>query len=462
MINCGTSLLPLSFTLSGSHSVLLQDPDGAYSQLIRLQESGKKQEQKDLNHSDSARRSFSVEFAASPMISISEKSFDERIGSPASEKLQLPQAVPLSRLARLNSPEIPILLLGCISAVAHGVITPIFGTVFAAMIRIFYEPKEELTRDSKYWALVFVVLGVASFFTSPMSTYFFAVAGCKLIMRIRSMCFEKVLYMEIGWFDEAEHSSGAIGSRLSSDAASVRSLVGDTLSLIVQSTATAVAGLVIAFKASWRLSLLILAMFPLLGVSSYIQLRSVQVFGGKSKKRHEEASQVVSDAVSCIRTVASFSAEEKVIQVYNKKCEGPIKAATKQGLISGLGFGISFFCFFLLYAVCFYFGGYLLDHGKVFCALSMTAVGISQTSFLAPDVGKAKSSAASIFKLLDQISKIDSSDNSGKTLENVRGEVEFQHVSFKYPTRPDIEIFRDLCLTIHSGKVILNVNYSIN
>lgn len=94
----------------------------------------------------------------------------------------------------------------------------------------------------------------------------------------------------------------------------------------------------------------------------------------------------------------------------------------------------------------------------MFFALSMTAVGISQTSFLAPDVGKAKSSIASIFNLLDQKSKIDSSDNSGKKLRNVRGKVEFRHVSFKYPTRPDTHIFRDLCLTIHSGKVMLHAS----
>lgn len=72
----------------------------------------------------------------------------------------------------------------------------------------------------------------------------------------------------------------------------------------------------------------------------------------------------MSDAVSSIRTVASFCAEEKVMQLYKKKCEVPIKAGIKQGLISGLGFGISFFFFFSVYAVSFYVGGVLVDHGK--------------------------------------------------------------------------------------------------
>jgi len=72
---------------------------------------------------------------------------------------------------------------------------------------------------------------------------------------------------------------------------------------------------------------------------------------------------------------------------------------------------------------------------------------------LVPDSAKAKTAAASIFAIIDRKSQIDSSDDSGITLEEVKGEIELKHVSFKYPTRPDIQIFRDLSLTIHSGKV---------
>lgn len=86
----------------------------------------------------------------------------------------------------------------------------------------------------------------------------------------------------------------------------------------------------------------------------------------------------------------------------------------------------------------------------------MMAVAISQSGALAPDSGKAKSGAASIFALLDQRSKIDTTDNSGTVLENVKGDIEFQHVSFKYPSRPDVQIFKDLCLMIQSGQVNYN------
>jgi ATP-binding cassette, subfamily B (MDR/TAP), member 1 len=90
---------------------------------------------------------------------------------------------------------------------------------------------------------------------------------------------------------------------------------------------------------------------------------------------------------------------------------------------------------------------------QVFFTLNMAAVGISQSSSLAPDSAKAKCAAMSILAIIDRKSKIDPSDDSGLELEDVKGEVEFHHVSFKYPSRPDVQIFRDFCLTIHSRKV---------
>ncbi|KAI9196906.1 hypothetical protein LWI28_028001 [Acer negundo] len=451
----------------GSHSELLKDPDGAYSQLIRLQETRREFKQNAVTYPDSARRSFSVP-SATPRFSISERTPAKPYDTPACGTSQQPQEIPLTRLIYLNSPEIPVLLLGAIASVANGVIVPIFGVLLAAIVKTFYEPEDELKRDTKFWALMFVVLGVASLFATPLSMYFFTMAGCKLIKRIRSMCFEKVVYMEISWFDEAEHSSGAIGARLSTDAVAVRSLVGDALALLVQNIATVVAGLVIAFKSNWQLALLILALFPLMGVSGYIRWKSMKGFSKNAKKMYEEASQVASDAVGSIRTVASFCAEEKVMQLYQKKCDGPIKAGIRQGLISGLGLGLSFFFFFFVYAVSFYVGAILVDRGKatftevfhVFLALTMSAVGIAQSSSLAPDVSKTKNSAASVFRILDQISRIDSSKDSGMTLGYVKGQIEFRHVSFKYPTRPDIEILRNLSLTIRSGKTVALVGES--
>jgi ATP-binding cassette, subfamily B (MDR/TAP), member 1 len=281
----------------GSHNELLKDPEGAYSQLIRLQEANR-QDKSDRKGDSGAHggKQISINKSASRRSSrdnSSHHSFSVPFGMPlgvdiqdgSSNKLcdEMPQEVPLSRLASLNKPEIPVLILGSVASAVSGVIFPIFAILLSNVIQAFYEPPHLLRRDSQFWSSMFLVFGAVYFMSLPVSSYLFSIAGCRLIRRIRLMTFEKVINMEIEWFDHTENSSGAIGARLSADAAKVRGLVGDALQLVVQNFATLVAGLVIAFVSNWELSLIILALIPLIGLNGWIQMKFIQGFSADAK-----------------------------------------------------------------------------------------------------------------------------------------------------------------------------------
>ncbi|CAB4303787.1 unnamed protein product [Prunus armeniaca] len=464
----------------GSHSDLIKDPEGAYSQLIRLQEVNKESEQTAEAQDKSEITTKCFRQLSQRMALVRSLSRNSSVGSKRENNtlqsdpeapalpLEQPPKISMHRLAALNKPEIPVLLIGTVAAIITGVMIPIFGLLLSKVVKTFYEPPRQQKKDSEFWAIMFMTLGAASLLVIPAREYFFSVAGSKLIERIRLICFERVVHMEVGWFDEAENSSGAIGARLSADAALVRALVGDTLAQIVESIAMAAAGLFIGFTACWQLAFILLALIPLIGINGYVQAKFMKGFSADAKMMYEEASQVANDAVGSIRTVASFCAEEKVMGLYRRKCEGPTEAAKRQGLISGIGFGISFFSLFCVYATCFYAGAKLVEAGKttfshvfqVFYALTMAAMGISQSSSFAVDFSKAKNAAASIFAIIDRKSKIDSSDESGVKLDSVKGEIELHRVIFKYPSRPDIQIFRDLSLTIHCGNTVALVGES--
>jgi ATP-binding cassette subfamily B (MDR/TAP) protein 1 len=60
-------------------------------------------------------------------------------------------------------------------------------------------------------------------------------------------------------------------------------MVGDTLSLIVQNVGTIVCGLTIAFTANWELSLLVLALVPLLGMQGFMQMKFMKGFSNDAK-----------------------------------------------------------------------------------------------------------------------------------------------------------------------------------
>lgn len=315
---------------------MIQNQEGAYSQLVHLQEGAKESEhsqqvdaeaseiEKSMSRSGSQKMRRSLSRSLSRASSGSRHSFtintlglglltdvnihetEEQEENIAEEKQQQTIQVPMKRLAYLNKPELPILLVGTIAAAVHGTIFPVFGIVLSTAIKVFYEPPVKLKRDSKFWAVIYICIGFVALISLSVQNYFFGIAGAKLIQRIRSMTFERVVHQEISWFDDPANSrfvcikrnnhnhilqilrrlilyplpfsSGAVGARLSTDASTVRSIVGDALALVVQNVTTILAALIIAFTANWILALIILAISPLLLIQGFIQAKFMKGF----------------------------------------------------------------------------------------------------------------------------------------------------------------------------------------
>ncbi|KAF8716318.1 hypothetical protein HU200_026605 [Digitaria exilis] len=464
----------------GTHTELLRNPNGAYSQLIQLQDTTGQPDASDVDYqrctsavSNVKSRSISggASFGSTSMHLIATSSMIS-LESTHVERYKVSdeecRKVPLSRLISLNKPEMPVLLLGTMAAVVSGVIFPMLGVLVSSSIKSFYEPPHQLRKDSRFWTLMYITSGVVSFISLPVEYFLFGVAGGKLVERIRSLSFESIVHQEISWFDNPSNASGTIGARLSVDASNIRRLVGDSLALMVRSTVTVLAGFIIAMVANWRLALVATVVLPLGGLQGFLQIKFLEGFSADAKAMYEEATQVAHDAVSGIQTVASFCAESKVMKTYYGKCKAPVQQGIRQGIVSGLGFGISFFVLYCTYALCFYVGAKFMLDGKatftevfrVFFALLMATIGVSQTSALGSDSAKAKESASSIFALIDRKSKIDPNSASGMVLVEVAGELELCHICFSYPSRPEMQIFRDLNLRIPSGKTIALVGES--
>jgi ABC-type bacteriocin/lantibiotic exporter with double-glycine peptidase domain len=79
---------------------------------------------------------------------------------------------------------------------------------------------------------------------------------------------------------------------------------------------------------------------------------------------YENASQVVTEAIGSIRTVASFCAEKRVIESYSKKCQASMKQSIRSAVVGGLGFSFSYLVSYLAYALCFYVGAQFVHEGK--------------------------------------------------------------------------------------------------
>lgn len=223
--------------------------------------------------------------------------------------------VPLCRLISLNKPEIPVLLLGTAAAVVAGVLFPMLGLLISSSIKSFYEPPHQLKKDARFWTLMYVAAGIVSLVSLPMENFLFGVAGGKLVERIRSLSFKRIVHQEVSWFDNPSNArsvtnystfvhyipdlplnlhcviyflycfmpSGTIGARLSVDASNIRRLVGDSLALFVRSSVTIIAGFIIAMVANWRLALVATVVLPLGGLQGFFQIKFLEGFSADAK-----------------------------------------------------------------------------------------------------------------------------------------------------------------------------------
>ena len=79
---------------------------------------------------------------------------------------------------------------------------------------------------------------------------------------------------------------------------------------------------------------------------------------------YEDASQVATDAIGSIRTVASFCSEKRITGIYDQKCEASMTQGVRTGIVGGAGFGFSFLILYLAYGLCFYVGAQFVRHGQ--------------------------------------------------------------------------------------------------
>eukprot|EP00475_Leptophrys_vorax_P021218 TRINITY_DN2894_c1_g1_i1.p1 TRINITY_DN2894_c1_g1~~TRINITY_DN2894_c1_g1_i1.p1 ORF type:complete len:1196 (-),score=184.34 TRINITY_DN2894_c1_g1_i1:1134-4307(-) len=372
------------------------------------------------------------------------------------------------RLFKLTFPQWPFTILAVIGAALAGAFNPVFGLFLTTVITAYYNPDPvAMQKEVNKWAIVFVCMGGASFCAYTLQHYNFGVVSEHLTKRVRELMLRSILRNEIAWFDSDANSSGAVAARLASDATLVKAAIGDRISVIVQNASLIIVAFVISFVLNWRMALVIIATFPLLVLSAAAQQAFLKGFAGDLKAAHESASNIAGEAVGNIRTVAALALEDKVMGLFRRQLDAPLKRSFRRGQVTGLGFGLSQCIMYASFGLGLWYGSTLVpSHGtfsevfKVFMVLIMTSFAIAETLTLAPDIAKGGYAIDSFFAVLDRQTEIVPDDPTAEVVEAIKGDIELKHVKFAYPTRPDVVLFDDFNLKVPSGKTVALVGPS--
>ncbi|MED6184096.1 ABC transporter B member 19 [Stylosanthes scabra] len=365
------------------------------------------------------------------------------------------------RLLKMNAPEWPYSIMGAVGSVLSGFIGPTFAIVMSNMIEVFYYTNyATMEKKTKEYVFIYIGAGLYAVVAYLIQHYFFSIMGENLTTRVRRMMLAAILRNEVGWFDEEEHNSSLVAARLATDAADVKSAIAERISVILQNMTSLLTSFIVAFIVEWRVSLLILATFPLLVLANFAQQLSLKGFAGDTAKAHAKTSMIAGEGVSNIRTVAAFNAQNKMLSVFTHELRVPQMISLRRSQTAGILFGISQLALYASEALILWYGAHLVSKGvssfskviKVFVVLVITANSVAETVSLAPEIVRGGEAVGSVFSILDKHTRIDPDDPDAEPVESVRGEIELRHVDFAYPSRPDVMVFKDLSLRIRAGQ----------
>ncbi|XP_015213716.2 ATP-dependent translocase ABCB1 isoform X1 [Lepisosteus oculatus] len=388
--------------------------------------------------------------------------------------------------------DIVMMILGLICAAAHGVALPLLTVVFGQMTDSFVKSglplnitgnfsmnisyslqcdklpgidiEAEMTRNAYY----FVGLGAAVLLLSTIHVMMFLLAAARQTRRIRDKYFHAVLHQEMGWFDT--HQIGVLNTRLTDDINTINDGLGDKISIFLQMFCTFITGIIIGFVYGWKLTLVILAVSPLLAGSAAALSKILGTLTSKELTAYASAGAVAEEILVSIRTVVAFNGQKKAVEKYERNLQKAKDLGVKKAITTNASMGLTQFIIFGSYALAFWYGTKLsVDEpenysiGKVLTVFFSVMIGAFSLGQAAPNlesIANARGAAYEIYSTIDSPHPIDSSSKEGYKPDSVQGDIEFKNIHFSYPSRKDVKILQGLDLKIERGKTIALVGAS--
>ncbi|EEY16463.1 multidrug resistance protein [Verticillium alfalfae VaMs.102] len=349
-------------------------------------------------------------------------------------------------IGSFNKKEVHFMLIGLIFSIICGGGNPTTAVFFAKQIVTLIVPvtdenRDQIKSDSDFWSLMYLMLALVQLLAFATQGILFAKCSERLVHRVRDRAFRTMLRQDVAFFDKDENTAGALTSFLSTETTHVAGLSGVTLGTLLMVTTTLVAALALSIAIGWKLALVL-------------------------RIRPRRASPP--EDISAIRTVASLTREQDVLDMYKKSLAEQQRRSLRSVLKSSSLYAGSQSLTFLAFALGFWYGGTLIASREYnmfqffvcFSAIIFGAQSAGSIFSFAPDMGKAHQAAGELKTLFDRKPTIDTWSTEGESLESVDGTLEFRDVHFRYPTRPEQPVLRGLNLTVRPGQYIALVGAS--
>jgi ATP-binding cassette subfamily B protein len=316
----------------------------------------------------------------------------------------------------------------------------------------------------RYFLLLLLAAGVFAAFAS-LRFYLVGWVGERVVSDIRSAVYERVIRMDPAFFEVTK--TGEVLSRLTTDTTLIQSLSGAGLSILLRSTISFLGSLALLVYTSLKLALIIFAVLPAMLLPMFLFGRRVRRLSRDSQDRVADTSGLAGETLNAIQTVQAFTLEELQLRRYDSAVEDSFRTGIRRMRVRAWMIAVAVMCVFGAVTLVLWLGARAVLAGSMtggelaqflsYAIFMATAVGA-----LAEMWGEIQRAAGAMERTVELLGSRPSIVTPAKpvALPASRGAIRFEHLSFHYPSRPDVRALDDFDLAIEPGEKVAFVGPS--
>ncbi|KAI9478248.1 MAG: P-loop containing nucleoside triphosphate hydrolase protein [Benjaminiella poitrasii] len=362
-----------------------------------------------------------------------------------------------------------MIFLAAIFSAGSGSLPPfallIYGS-FLSTVTIDMSDKHSFLDAISSIVLKMIYTGTSSMIAGYVSNCLWVITGESQARRIRSLYLNAMLNQDMSWFDELKDDD--LATRLATDTQIIQDGISEKFGLFISFTAQFISGFIVAFSKGYKMALVMISVLPILTiiiVTLIVLVRRVVVL---TLKANASAGSVAEQALNSIRTIYSFSLQERFSIRYEDKLQLARQLGIKKGAISSFGTSAFMVVFYGSFGLALWYGSRLaveksLPSSSVYIVFLGMITGSMSLTRIVPNllaIINACSASYNVFKAIDHVPEIKTDNDQGERPSKIYGTIELKNVTFAYPTRHTVKTLDDMSLKITPGTTVAFVGPS--
>lgn len=306
---------------------------------------------------------------------------------------------------------------------------------------------------------ILLVQSIFSFFR----VWLFAKVSERSMRDIRVALYRNMVQLPMTFFDKRR--TGELISRITADVTLLQDTFSTTLAELFRQIITLLAGVVFLMATTPKLTLFMLATFPVLIIIAMVFGKFIRKLSKQTQDELAAANVIVEETLHSIMTVKSFAGEEYESSRYSKGLNKVVKVALKAAGFRGAFISFIIFALFGGIVAVMWYGASLVAEGVmsvgdlVSFVLYTTFIGgsIAGLGDIYSQIQKAIGSSERVLEILDEAPEVSTADFQKVPIS---GNIRFDQVRFTYPTRPEVEVLKGISLDIQAGDKVALAGHS--